>query len=173
MGDGERCIWSTSQTKIKPNRGGVENCTWTSSRLSRMDAGSGLDPMWSNMFPKASNSEFSSARSESNNRGGVAVLAVLDVMVLFLGLLGRTGGPPDGEVGDPRLPFIMPKDNVLVGLARNPCLPEGGGGTGMSLKGLDPEFGTFLSDFVSREEGFVEEVLRRAEEAALPLGAVE
>ena len=123
--------------------------------------------MWSNMFPNPSNSVASSAKSESNSLGGVAVLAVLSVTVLLLLLSNREGRLPSGEVGDPRLPFVTPKENALAGLCRNPGLAVVGGGTGMSLKGLDPAPCTFLSDRVSMDEGFVEDVLRRAEDAAL------
>jgi hypothetical protein len=60
-----------------------------------------------------------------------------------------------------------PKENVLAGFRRKPGRADVGGGTGISLKGLDPAPGTFLSDLVSIDEGFVEEVLRRVEDAAL------
>ena len=119
------------------------------------------------MFPKSSsNSVTSNARSESNSLGGVAVLAVLSVTVLFLLLSIRGGSPPSGDDGDSRLP-LGPNDHVLAGLRRKPDLADGGGGTGISLKGLIPAPCTFLSDLVSTEEGFVEDVLSRAEEAAL------
>ncbi|OAG34154.1 hypothetical protein AYO21_11686 [Fonsecaea monophora] len=127
------------------------------------------------MFPNSSNSEFSNDKSVSNSLGGVAVLALLDVTALFLLMSFKGGKAPPGEVGDPRLPFTSPKENVLVGLRRKPGLVEtGGGGAGISLNGLDPAPPwTFLSDLVSTEEGFVDEVLRRADDAALSLGAVE
>ncbi|OAL23174.1 hypothetical protein AYO20_11042 [Fonsecaea nubica] len=126
------------------------------------------------MFPNSSNSEFSNDKSVSNSLGGVAVLALLDVTALFLVMSFKDGKAPPGEVGDPRLPFTSPKENVLVGLRRKPGLVETGGGAGMSLNGLDPAPPwTFLSDLVSTEEGFVDEVLRRADDAALSLGAVE
>ena len=123
--------------------------------------------MWSNMLPKpSSNSVFSRAKSESNSFGGVAVLAVLSVTVLFL-LLSTSGGRPFGDVGDSRSGLPIPKENVLEVSRRKPGLADVGGGTGISLKGLDPSPGMFLSDLVSTDEGFVEEVLRRAEDAAL------
>lgn len=43
----------------------------------------------------------------------------------------------------------------------------------MSLKGPDPGACIFFSERVSTEDGFVEEVLRRAEDAALSFCAVE
>lgn len=138
----------------------------TSWCISRDGAGSGLDPMWLNMSPKSSNSVFSNARSESNSLGGVAVLAVLSVTVLFLCVLTCGGRPTSGEDGDSRVPIPMPEENVLAGLRRKPDLAEGGG-TGISLNGLLPALCTFLSDLVSTDEGFVDDVLSRAEEAAL------
>ena len=57
--------------------------------------------MWSNMFPKPSNSVFSNVRSESNSLGGVAVLAVLSVTVLLLLLSIRGGSATSGAGGDP------------------------------------------------------------------------
>lgn len=87
--------------------------------------------MWSNMFPKPSNSEFSSAKSESNKRGGVAVLAVLVVKFRSL-LVLLTGGSLPGEVtGDDFLP--TPKEKVREESRRKPGRAEAGGGAGMSL----------------------------------------
>lgn len=122
------------------------------------------------MLPKPSISEFSSARSESNNRGGVAVLAVLAVLAVTARslLLWMSGGrPPGDETGDDL--FAIPKEKVREESRRKPGLAEDGGGTGTSYD-LCP---FALSERVSIEEGLVEEVLSRAEEAALPLGAVE
>lgn len=124
--------------------------------------------MWSNMLPNPSISELSSARSESNNRGGVAVLAVLAVTARSLLLWMSGGRPPGEEAGDDLL--AIPKEKVREVSRRKPGLAEDGGGTGMSLYDLCP---LALSDRASMDEGLVEEVLRRAEEAALPLGAVE
>jgi hypothetical protein len=89
--------------------------------------------MWSNMFPNPSDSVFSNDRSESNSLGGVAVLAVLSVTVLFLLLFTSGGRVASGEVGEPRLPLTTPKEKVLAGLRRNPGRADGAGGTGMSL----------------------------------------
>jgi hypothetical protein len=124
--------------------------------------------MWSNMLPKPSISVFSSARSESNNRGGVAVLAVLAVTARSLLLWMSGGRPPGEEAGDDLL--AIPKEKVREESRRNPGLADDGGGTGISLYALCP---LALSERVSIDEGLVEEVLRRAEEAALSFGAVE
>jgi hypothetical protein len=143
----------------------------TSCWISR--TGPGLDPIWSNMFPKPSSSEFSNARSESNTRGGVTVLAVLVVTALLL-VLSVSGGRPLGdEVGDDRVPLVMPKERARGGLRMNPARADEGGGTGMSLNGPCPEGCIFFSDRASTDDGFVEEVLRRAEDAALSICAVE
>jgi hypothetical protein len=141
----------------------------TSWCISRTGAGSGLDPMWSNMFPKSSSSELSNARSESNNLGGVAVLAVLSVTVLFL-LLSMVGGytaGASGEAGASPLPFNAENEKVLTGLRRKLGRFEPVGNTETSLADLAAALCVFFSDFVSMEDGFVEEVLRRAEDAAL------
>lgn len=130
--------------------------------------------MWSNMLPKPSSSELSSAKSESNNRGGVAVLVVLVVLAVTVRFLpvsagwGREG--PGDEAGDDRR---IPNDMDRGGLRRKPGLADADGGTGLSLKGLELVPWTFFSDFVSMDEGFVDDVLSRVEEAALLLGAEE
>jgi hypothetical protein len=77
-----------------------------------------------------------------------------------------------GEVEDSRV-LVMPNESDRGGLRRKPGLVVAGGGTGISLYGLEFAFCRFLSDLVSIEEGFVEEELSRAEDAALPFGAVE
>lgn len=123
------------------------------------------------MLPKPSNSVFSSARSESNNRGGVAVLAVLAVTARSLLLFMSGGRPPGEEAGDDRL--AMPKEKVREESRRKPGLAEDGGGTGISVYDLWALPWPFLSERASIDEGLVDDVLRRAEEAALPLGAVE
>jgi len=94
--------------------------------ISRTGAGSGLDPIWSNMLPKPSNSESSRTRSESNNLGGVAVLAVLAVAVLFLRFPGCGGSSPRGDVGVDRPSLLVPKDRARGGLRRYPDLAVGG-----------------------------------------------
>lgn len=140
-----------------------------------MGAGSGLDRMWSNILPKPSSSEFSSARSESTSRGGVAVLVELVVTVLFLRLSTTGGRPPVGGAEEPPLSWSASKENdlFLPGVRKIPKRVGGAGGVGMSSEGFVPAPCTFLSDRVSIEEGFVEEVLRRVEDAALSLGLVE
>lgn len=90
--------------------------------------------MWSNMLPKPSNSEFSSARSESNNRGGVAVLVVLAVTARSLLLLIRGGRPPGEEAGEDRL--AMPIEKVREASRKKPGLAEEGGGAGPSVYDL-------------------------------------
>ena len=88
--------------------------------------------MWSNMLPNPSSSVCSNARSESKSLGGVAVLAVLSVTVLFLLLSTGGGNSTSGELGDPLPPRIPPNENVFEGPRRNPGLAVAVGGTGMS-----------------------------------------
>jgi hypothetical protein len=99
------------------------------------------------------------------------VLAVLVVTALSLPF-SKLGRPAGDEFGGDRLPLAIPKENVRGGLRRKPCRADVGG-TGISFRGLDPDPRTFLSDLASMEEGLVEDMLRRAEEAALSFGALE
>jgi hypothetical protein len=96
--------------------------------------------MPSNIFPNPSSSELSNARSESNSLGGVAVLALLAVKALLLESVFAGWIAGAGEaVGECccSLDDLMPtpKEKVRAELRRKPGLAEGGGGTGISLKG--------------------------------------
>jgi hypothetical protein len=95
---------------------------------------------------------------------------VLVVTALILVLSIGGGSPPGEEVGE-YLFFPTPKENVLPepGLRRKPGRADGWGGTGISPYDFCPAFCLFLSGLVSIEEGFVDEVLSRAEEEALSL----
>jgi hypothetical protein len=130
------------------------------SRLERV-------PMPSNIFSNPSSSELSSARSESNNLGGVAVLALLAVMARLRvlskeGCIAGTGGRSGVEVTESFDDFIpIPREKVRAELRRNPGRAEAGGGAGTSLIG-----GIMRSDRESRDEGLVE-VLSLVEDAAL------
>ena len=91
------------------------------------------------MLPKPSSSEFSSARSESKSRGGVAVLAVLVVLeVTFrsLWMLPVGGRPPGEDAGEDFLP--TPKEKERVESRRKLGFAEAGGGAGISFKILCP-----------------------------------
>lgn len=98
--------------------------------------------MPSNIFPNPSSSELSSSRSESNNRGGVAVLALLAVAARLL-ISGRSPGiiaEADEGAGDEPgvallddLSLTSPREKVRAEFRRNPGRAEGGGGTGISL----------------------------------------
>lgn len=91
------------------------------------------------------------------------------LVVTFRSLWTWIGGgrPPGEDAGEDFFP--TPKENERVESRRNPGFAEAGGGAGISFKDLCPN----AWEWVSMEEGLVEEELRRAEDAALPLGAVE
>lgn len=120
------------------DRGG--NLLLTDLETLKPGLGSRLDmPMPSNMLPKPSSSELPKTKSESNKRGGVAVLALLPVAALPRTSVGNggSGGPPGESVGDGvgnsfDLP-VTPREKVRAELRRKPGLEDAGGGTGMSL----------------------------------------
>ena len=98
--------------------------------------------MPSNMFPNPSSSELSRSRSESNKRGGVAVLALLAVAARLLisgRLLGSIAEAEEGADGEPGVALLndlsltSPMEKVRAEFRRKPGRAEGGGGTGISL----------------------------------------
>lgn len=70
-------------------------------------------------------------------------------------------------------PILLPKEKVRAEeRSENGGRGTGAGGTGISWKGLGFPEAALMSERVSVEEGMVEEELSRAEEAALPYGAL-
>lgn len=139
--------------------------------------------MLSNMFPKLSISDSPKAKSASSNFGGVAVLAVLAVIALslLLGTMAGSGvgvgdgtGGCDGTGGTSSF-CLLGNENVRPAFFNDHPLKRGPVFAGRSGDGRLPEVIEFVCESfdISVDEGIVDEELRRAEDAALPYGAVE